>query len=83
MHVAFAGLKVDGLYRRCGVATKTNQLVEALSSSPSTAVLETDDQGVLDVCSALKQLLRRQTDLIPQDNKDQWVQAAGNTRESL
>lgn len=74
---------MDGLYRRCGVATRTNQLVEALSTSPDTAALETDEQGVLDVCSALKQLLRRQTDLIPQDKKDQWVQAAGNTRKSF
>lgn len=74
---------MDGLYRRCGVATRTNQLVEALSASPDTAVLETDEQGVLDVCSALKQLLRRQTDLIPQDKKDQWVQAAGNIRKSF
>ncbi|XP_062392799.1 arf-GAP with Rho-GAP domain, ANK repeat and PH domain-containing protein 1 [Sardina pilchardus] len=82
-HINTHGLKVEGLYRRCGVATKTTQLVEALSSSPSTAVLGTDEQGVLDACSALKQLLRQQPDLIAQDKKPQWVKAAAGPHEAL
>lgn len=76
----FSGLKVEGLYRRCGIASKVSRLVNALIASPGTAALETDEQGVLDTGSALKQLIRVM-ELIPQTKKDQWVKAAGNTRE--
>ncbi|XP_048092062.1 arf-GAP with Rho-GAP domain, ANK repeat and PH domain-containing protein 1 isoform X1 [Alosa alosa] len=82
-HINTHGLKVEGLYRRCGVATKTSHLVQTLSSSASAAVLETDEQGILDTCSALKQLLRRQPDLIPQNKKPQWVKAAAGPHEAL
>ncbi|KAL2095204.1 hypothetical protein ACEWY4_009923 [Coilia grayii] len=82
-HIMTHGLKVEGLYRRCGMVKKTSQLVEALRSSPDTAVLETDDQGILDTGSALKQLIRDQLELIPQGLKDQWVKAAAVPHEAL
>lgn len=73
--VLLSGLQVEGIYRRCGLATKVNRLVDALMTSPSTAPLETDEQGVLDACSALKQYIRRQGSLIP--NEKLWLQATG------
>ncbi|KAG7279685.1 hypothetical protein CRUP_025788 [Coryphaenoides rupestris] len=49
------GLQVDGIYRRCGLASKVSRLVEALRSHPDSAPMEDDEQGILDVGSALKQ----------------------------
>ncbi|CAB1315899.1 unnamed protein product [Coregonus sp. 'balchen'] len=60
-HITKYGLKVDGLYRRCGLATKISYLVEALSSSPKTTPLETDEEGLLEAAGALKQYIRQQT----------------------
>lgn len=70
-----SGLQVEGIYRRCGLATKVNRLVDALMTSPSSAPLESDEQGVLDACSALKQYVRRQGSFIPREQM--WLQAAG------
>lgn len=72
---------MEGIYRRCGLATKVNRLVEILMTSPSTAPLESDEQGVLDACSALKQYVRRQASLIP--NEQQWLQAAGQYKVAV
>lgn len=76
--VSLPGLKVDGLYRRCGLATKVSSLVEALSRSPKTAPLEKDEQGLLDAAGALKQYVRQQVVLIPQTQRELWVKAAGS-----
>nr|XP_019963255.1 PREDICTED: arf-GAP with Rho-GAP domain, ANK repeat and PH domain-containing protein 1-like [Paralichthys olivaceus] len=73
-HITAHGLKVEGVYRRCGLAAKVNQLVAALMTSPSSAPLESDEQGVLDAGSALKQYVRQQQGLIP--NVQLWLQAA-------
>lgn len=73
--VCFSGLQVEGVYRRCGLATKVKQLVEALMTSPNSAHLEGNEQGVLDVGSALKQYVRQQKCLIP--DRQLWLQAAG------
>ncbi|XP_028276561.1 arf-GAP with Rho-GAP domain, ANK repeat and PH domain-containing protein 1 isoform X2 [Parambassis ranga] len=73
-HITTYGLKVEGVYRRCGLATKVKQLVEALMTSPNSAPLEGNEQGVLDAGSALKQYVRQQECLIP--NRQQWLQAA-------
>ncbi|XP_047184084.1 arf-GAP with Rho-GAP domain, ANK repeat and PH domain-containing protein 1 [Scophthalmus maximus] len=73
-HITAHGLKVEGVYRRCGLATKVNRLVDALMTSPSTALLESDEQGVLDAGSALKQYVRQQPGLIP--DVQPWLQAA-------
>ncbi|KAF0022897.1 hypothetical protein F2P81_024878 [Scophthalmus maximus] len=75
------GLKVEGVYRRCGLATKVNRLVDALMTSPSTALLESDEQGVLDAGSALKQYVRQQPGLIP--DVQPWLQAAGQYAVSV
>ncbi|XP_045896923.1 arf-GAP with Rho-GAP domain, ANK repeat and PH domain-containing protein 1 isoform X2 [Micropterus dolomieu] len=75
-HITTYGLKVDGVYRRCGLAVKVNRLVEALKTSPRSAPLESDEQGVLDACSALKQYIRQQESLIPDRDSQQWQQAA-------
>ena len=72
-----SGLKVEGVYRRCGVATKVRQLVEALCASPGSAPLETDEQGVLDAAAALKMYVRQQEALIPPQHAQLWVEAAG------
>lgn len=72
-----AGLKIEGLYRRCGIAPKVTRLVQTLMTSPSSAPLESDEQGVLDVCSALKQYVRQQESLIPGRDQQQWLHAAG------
>nr|XP_043898479.1 arf-GAP with Rho-GAP domain, ANK repeat and PH domain-containing protein 1 isoform X2 [Solea senegalensis] len=74
-HITAHGLKVEGVYRRCGLAAKVNRLVEALITSPSSALLESDEQGVLDAGSALKQYVRQQPGLIP--DVQPWLQAAG------
>lgn len=73
--MSVSGLKVEGVYRRCGLAAKVTRLVEALMTSPSSAPLENDEQGVLDAASALKQYVRQQQSLIP--DIQLWVQAAG------
>lgn len=77
LSVCLSGLKVEGLYRRCGLSTKVNQLVGALITSPISAPLECDEQGVLDAASALKQYIRQQESLIPDKAQQQWLQAAG------
>ncbi|XP_024253472.2 arf-GAP with Rho-GAP domain, ANK repeat and PH domain-containing protein 1 [Oncorhynchus tshawytscha] len=82
-HITQYGLKVDGLYRRCGLATKVSILVEALSRSPKTAPLEKDEQGLLDAAGALKQYVRQQVVLIPQTQRELWVKAAAHTEENL
>ncbi|XP_013985054.2 arf-GAP with Rho-GAP domain, ANK repeat and PH domain-containing protein 1 isoform X1 [Salmo salar] len=82
-HITQYGLKVDGLYRRCGLATKVSSLVEALSRSPKTAPLEKDEQGLLDAAGALKQYVRQQVVLIPQTQRELWVKAAAHTEETL
>lgn len=69
------------MYRRCGLATKVNRLVDALMTSPSTALLESDEQGVLDAGSALKQYVRQQPGLIP--DVQPWLQAAGQYAVSV
>nr|XP_020446852.1 arf-GAP with Rho-GAP domain, ANK repeat and PH domain-containing protein 1-like [Monopterus albus] len=78
-HITAHGLQVEGVYRRCGLATKVSRLVEALMISPSTAPLESDEQGVLDTSSALKQCIRQQEGLIPNIHK--WMQAAAISDE--
>ncbi|XP_076026611.1 arf-GAP with Rho-GAP domain, ANK repeat and PH domain-containing protein 1 [Genypterus blacodes] len=75
-HVTHYGLKVEGVYRRCGLASKVNRLVEALVTSPSSAPLERDEQGVLDAASALKQYVRQQDSLVPAEDRQHWAQAA-------
>ncbi|XP_051793856.1 arf-GAP with Rho-GAP domain, ANK repeat and PH domain-containing protein 1 [Acanthochromis polyacanthus] len=75
-HITAYGLKVEGVYRRCGLATKVNRLVEALMTSPNSAPLEGDEQGVLDAGSALKQYVRQRESLIPDGHREQWLQAA-------
>ncbi|XP_063343748.1 arf-GAP with Rho-GAP domain, ANK repeat and PH domain-containing protein 1 [Pelmatolapia mariae] len=80
-HITTYGLKVEGVYRRCGLASKVSQLVEALIISPNSAPLESHEQGVLDAGSALKQYVRRQESLIPNGAQGQWLQAAGVSDE--
>lgn len=53
--------------------------MEALMTSPNSAPLEGNEQGVLDAGSALKQYIRQQTTLIPNREKQLWLQAAGRT----
>lgn len=72
-----SGLKVEGVYRRCGLTTKVSRLVEALITSPKSAPLESDEQGVLDAGSALKQYIRQQDSLFPDRERQQWLHAAG------
>ncbi|XP_060911744.1 arf-GAP with Rho-GAP domain, ANK repeat and PH domain-containing protein 1 isoform X4 [Labrus mixtus] len=80
-HVTAHGLKVEGIYRRCGIATKVIRLMEALMTSPSSAPLESDEQGVLDAGSALKQYVRQQQSLIPDKELQQWQHAAAVSDE--
>lgn len=75
-HVTTYGLKVEGIYRRCGLATTVDRLVEALMTSPNSAPLEGDEQGVLDAASALKKYVRQRESLIPDGHQEQWLQAA-------
>ena len=52
-------------------------------TSPGSAPLEADEQGVLDAGAALKQYVRQhQQSLIPEAERLQWIQAAGRTRTS-
>ncbi|KAI2650959.1 Arf-GAP with Rho-GAP domain, ANK repeat and PH domain-containing protein 1 [Labeo rohita] len=74
-------LKVEGLYRRCGVALQISKLVEALSVSPRGTVLETDELSVVDISGALKQILRQSFELIPNTHKQHWLKAAGLSNE--
>lgn len=67
---------MDGIYRRCGLATKVSKLVESLMTSPSSTPLESDEQGVLDAGSALKQYVRQQEGLIPERERQQWIHTA-------
>ncbi|XP_047463937.1 arf-GAP with Rho-GAP domain, ANK repeat and PH domain-containing protein 1 isoform X2 [Mugil cephalus] len=75
-HITAFGLKVEGVYRRCGLAPKVKRLVEVLMTSPNSAPLEGDEQGVLDAGSALKQYVRQQERLVPERDHPQWLQAA-------
>ncbi|XP_068437176.1 arf-GAP with Rho-GAP domain, ANK repeat and PH domain-containing protein 1 [Clinocottus analis] len=75
-HVTTFGLRVDGVYRRCGIVSKVTRLVEALMTSPDSAPLESDEQGVLDAGSALKQYVRQQESLLPDRDRQQWMTAA-------
>ncbi|XP_032432456.1 arf-GAP with Rho-GAP domain, ANK repeat and PH domain-containing protein 1 [Xiphophorus hellerii] len=75
-HITTYGLKVEGLYRRCGLALKVKELVKALMTSPNSAPLEAHEQGVLDVGSSLKQIIRDQQSLVPQAELQQWQKAA-------
>lgn len=69
------GLKVEGLYRRCGVAPQISKLVDSLRVSPGEVVLGTDENSILDVTGALKRILRQTFELMPQ--KQLWLKAAG------
>ncbi|XP_034538919.1 arf-GAP with Rho-GAP domain, ANK repeat and PH domain-containing protein 1 [Notolabrus celidotus] len=80
-HITAHGLKVEGVYRRCGLAPKVSRLVEVLMTSPGSAPLETDEQGVLDAGSALKQFVRQQESLVPDRELQQWLHAAGIPEE--
>lgn len=73
---------MEGVYRRCGLATKVSRLVEALVTSPKTAPLESDEQGVLDAGSALKQYIRQQDSLFPDRERQQWLHAASKALHS-
>ncbi|KAJ8390589.1 hypothetical protein AAFF_G00101950 [Aldrovandia affinis] len=81
-HITLYGLKIDGIYRRCGMSTKIGQLVATLTSSPSTAQLDTDEMGVLDASGALKQILRQHVVLIPETHMGPWVNAAAYSEEA-
>ncbi|KAJ8266950.1 hypothetical protein GJAV_G00136530 [Gymnothorax javanicus] len=81
-HITKHGLMVDGIYRRCGSASKISQLVVALSRSASAAELEEDELGVLDAAGALKQILREQVVLIPAAQMGSWVDAAACSDEA-
>ncbi|KAM4544992.1 arf-GAP with Rho-GAP domain, ANK repeat and PH domain-containing protein 1 isoform 2-T2 [Odontesthes bonariensis] len=80
-HITTYGLKVEGVYRRCGLVSKVGRLVDSLMTSPNSAPLESDEQGVLDTGSALKQYVRQQLTLIPPGERQQWLQAAGVSDE--
>lgn len=75
--VCVSGLKVEGVYRRCGLASKVTELVKVLITSPNSAPLESNEQGVLDAASALKLYVRQQESLIPDRERQQWLHAAG------
>ncbi|XP_037125322.1 arf-GAP with Rho-GAP domain, ANK repeat and PH domain-containing protein 1 isoform X3 [Syngnathus acus] len=76
-----SGLKVEGVYRRCGLASKVSQLAEALARRPDSAPLESGEQGVLDAAAALKQYIRQQVQLFPEDERNKWMRAAGISDE--
>ncbi|KAL1252394.1 hypothetical protein QQF64_017087 [Cirrhinus molitorella] len=80
-HITQYGLKLEGLYRRCGVAPQISKLVDALSASPRETVLKTDELSVLDVSGALKQILRQGFEIIPNTHKPNWLKAAGVSDE--
>ncbi|XP_072517548.1 arf-GAP with Rho-GAP domain, ANK repeat and PH domain-containing protein 1 isoform X2 [Salminus brasiliensis] len=81
-HVTLYGLKVEGLYRRCGTATKISQLVKDLRLAPAEAVLGTDEVDVLDVSGAFKQFLRQIHELIPSSQRTDWAKAAAAAQEA-
>lgn len=72
---------MEGIYRRCGLATKVSHLVEALVTSPKTAPLESNEEGVVDAGSALKQYIRQQDSLFPERERQQWLHAASKYAE--
>ncbi|XP_056451530.1 arf-GAP with Rho-GAP domain, ANK repeat and PH domain-containing protein 1, partial [Gadus chalcogrammus] len=80
-HITQHGLQVDGIYRRCGLAPKVSRLVEALQSRPDSAPMEDNEQGILDVGSALKKYVRLQPPLIPPKQRELWVKAAAQPEE--
>lgn len=80
-HITAFGLKVEGVYRRCGLTSKVNRIVEALNTSPKIAPLEGDEQGVLDAGSALKQYVRQREPLVSAGHRPEWVKAAGISDE--
>ncbi|XP_043077034.1 arf-GAP with Rho-GAP domain, ANK repeat and PH domain-containing protein 1 isoform X2 [Puntigrus tetrazona] len=75
-HITQYGLKVEGLYRRCGVLPQISRLVDALGVSPRETLLGTDELSILDVSGALKQILRQSCQLIPDAHKPLWLKAA-------
>ncbi|KAK3555562.1 hypothetical protein QTP86_021773, partial [Hemibagrus guttatus] len=77
-HITLYGLKVEGLYRCCGVVTKIMELVEKLHKTPDV-VLETNEISVQEVAGALKHFLRNSTQLIPSSERENWVNAAAVT----
>uniref|UniRef100_A0A8C1DMU1 Arf-GAP with Rho-GAP domain, ANK repeat and PH domain-containing protein 1-like n=1 Tax=Cyprinus carpio carpio TaxID=630221 RepID=A0A8C1DMU1_CYPCA len=80
-HITQYGLKVEGLYRRCGVASQISKLVDALSVSPRGTVLETDELSILDISGALKQILRQSFEIIPNAHRPHWLKAAAVSGE--
>ncbi|KAG1930880.1 arf-GAP with Rho-GAP domain, ANK repeat and PH domain-containing protein 1 isoform X2 [Pimephales promelas] len=82
-HITQYGLKVEGLYRRCGIAPQISKLVDALRVSPRGTVLGTDEFSIIDVSGALKQILRQEIELIPQTQKPHWPKAAALSDEKL
>ncbi|KAM9781839.1 arf-GAP with Rho-GAP domain, ANK repeat and PH domain-containing protein 1 isoform 2-T3 [Syngnathus typhle] len=82
-HIQKHGLKVEGVYRRCGLASKVSRLAEALARRPDSAPLESGEQGVLDAAAALKQYIRQQVQLFPEDERNKWMGAAGISDERL
>ncbi|XP_052392286.1 arf-GAP with Rho-GAP domain, ANK repeat and PH domain-containing protein 1-like [Carassius gibelio] len=80
-HITQYGLKVDGLYRRCGVAPRISKLVDALRVSPRGTVLETDELSILDISGALKQILRQSFEIIPDTHRPLWLKAAAVSDE--
>lgn len=54
-----------------------HELVKVLTASPKSAPLESDEQGVVDVASALKLYIRQRESLIPDRARQQWLHAAG------
>lgn len=75
-HVTNHGLKVEGVYRRCGLTNKVARLVEVLMTCPGSAPFESDEQGVLDAAAALKRIVRQMDGLVPENHMPQWIQAA-------
>ncbi|XP_077448186.1 arf-GAP with Rho-GAP domain, ANK repeat and PH domain-containing protein 1 isoform X2 [Stigmatopora argus] len=76
-HITEHGLRVEGVYRRCGLVSKVSQLVEALVRSPVSAPLESDEQGVLDAAAALKQYIRQEeVQLFSESERRNWIRAA-------
>lgn len=74
------GLKIEGLYRRCGSVPKISKLLGELRSSPVAAALGTDELDVLDVAGAMKQFLREMDELISLGERGWWATAAGDVR---
>ncbi|KAG9266167.1 arf-GAP with Rho-GAP domain, ANK repeat and PH domain-containing protein 1-like isoform X1 [Astyanax mexicanus] len=81
-HITLYGLKVEGLYRRCGTGTKINQLVKDLHSAPAETVLGTGELDIVDVAGTFKQLLRQMDELIPTPQRPDWAKAAAAALET-